>query len=399
MRLLLCLLLLLLAAPLRAQVETALVASQSEAPGRTRLHVHVRLPYPALTFTRSGDGFRARYNVTATLFSADRQGRAVGRVATRTWNRAVEAATFAATRSGASGDRTLQAFDVPPGAYLVRLEVEDEGARRTLTRQQLHGVRDLSGPLALSDVALAEPGGGVRVGAVSSDESAVTATAEAYAAASTRVRASYELLQGGRTLRGTSDLVALREGRTALSGLLSTADLAPGAYRLRVRLATEAGADLASAETAFEVAPAGGLRGLDEAIAQLRYVARERDLREIRAGRTPEERLARYQAFWRRLDPTPGTPRNERQEEYLARVDAANRRFSGTGGWNTDRGGVLIQFGEPEQVERRASSGGSRPHEVWYYPRLGRRFVFVDRGGDQFRLLEPLWDDRSGQQP
>ena len=83
--------------------------------------------------------------------------------------------------------------------------------------------------------------------------------------------------------------------------------------------------------------------------------------------------------------------RNERQEEYYARVDAANRRYAGgEGGWTSDRGSVLVQYGEPERVERR---GGTT--EVWIYPRLNRRFLFVDQGRGAYRLQQPSWDERT----
>jgi GWxTD domain-containing protein len=61
--------------------------------------------------------------------------------------------------------------------------------------------------------------------------------------------------------------------------------------------------------------------------------------------------------YWRRRDPTPGTDRNEFQEEILARIRTADERF-GTGdgpGSRTARGAVYVMLGPPAIV--RGTSG------------------------------------------
>ncbi|NNF58038.1 MAG: GWxTD domain-containing protein, partial [Rhodothermaceae bacterium] len=142
----------------------------------------------------------------------------------------------------------------------------------------------------------------------------------------------------------------------------------------------------------------GQIRNLNEAIAQLRYVARDREIRAIRNAATPEEQLRLFRAFWERRDPTPGTARNERMEEYYYRVSFANDEYGRLTdqGWNTDQGEVYIRFGEPDIVERHPFNYGTKPYEIWYYNRHGRRFVFVDDNGmGDYELLIPIWDERT----
>ena len=57
--------------------------------------------------------------------------------------------------------------------------------------------------------------------------------------------------------------------------------------------------------------------------------------------------------FWARRDPTPDTPRNEFREEFERRVIAADRNFQTDKkrGSVTDRGRVLILFGQPKKIE------------------------------------------------
>src|SRR5690606_31039977 len=123
---------------------------------------------------------------------------------------------------------------------------------------------------------------------------------------------------------------------------------------------------------------------LESAIAQLRYIAKDGELRAIRNAPTPQEQVRLFREFWDKRDPTPGTRRNERMEEYYYRVAYANRnygRFSTDNGWNTDRGEVYIRFGEPDFVENHPFNYGTKPYQIWYYNRLGRRFIFVDETG------------------
>jgi GWxTD domain-containing protein len=63
--------------------------------------------------------------------------------------------------------------------------------------------------------------------------------------------------------------------------------------------------------------------------------------------------------FWARRDPTADTPRNEYREEFERRVAAADKNFPSDKkrGALTDRGKILILFGQPKKIER---SGGQR---------------------------------------
>ncbi|MFW5973347.1 MAG: GWxTD domain-containing protein, partial [Bacteroidota bacterium] len=56
---------------------------------------------------------------------------------------------------------------------------------------------------------------------------------------------------------------------------------------------------------------------------------------------------------------------------------------------------ATVLFGEPDLVER-PDGQGSRPYEIWYYYRIGRRLVFIDRkGGGDYELMVPIWDERT----
>ena len=78
-------------------------------------------------------------------------------------------------------------------------------------------------------------------------------------------------------------------------------------------------------------------------------------------------------------------------------IDYANRMFGNViPGWKTDRGHVLILHGYPDNVDQQTFSFGTEPWEVWYYYRIGRQFIFVDKTGfGDYELMVPIWDERT----
>lgn len=97
------------------------------------------------------------------------------------------------------------------------------------------------------------------------------------------------------------------------------------------------------------------------------------------------------QKFWRSKDPFYLTEVNEREMEHFSRLAYSNLRFSKPErkieGWQTDRGKVLIRYGEPVSKYRTRpfigevfGDGRNTLHhskEVWIY--LDFNFVFEDR--------------------
>jgi len=59
-----------------------------------------------------------------------------------------------------------------------------------------------------------------------------------------------------------------------------------------------------------------------------------------------ESRGEFIEEFWAKRDPDPDTEVNEFKQEFLKRIDYANKYFKeGIPGWKTDRGRIYIIFG------------------------------------------------------
>ena len=73
---------------------------------------------------------------------------------------------------------------------------------------------------------------------------------------------------------------------------------------------------------------------------------------------TDDERDRFIEEFWRRRNPSPGSPENQFKEEFFRRIAYANEHYSsGIPGWRTDRGHIYIMYGPPDEVESHPSGG------------------------------------------
>ena len=399
----------------------------------SRLDLYTAVPHSSLRYLARDAGFVGTYTITADAYRVSSEGRDLGLAQSKIWERRVALDAYEATQSSDTFDRATQTFELVPGRYRIEVALEDGASRRSFTHDREIEVRDLSGAVAVSDVLVLDrydsATGTMRpaaAGTVGSDEDQFTLFYELYADRPRAVEVTYEVravlpdedqrkpmfkeLIGLReapgpdadVVFGDTETLNLKTGRTPAARTLSTADFPAGQYAVAVTL-REPGTETTLARTTrpLLVRWAGldaQIRDVDAAIAQLRYIAKDRDLSAIRSAGTQNERIERFQRFWDKRDPTPGTRRNERMEEYYFRVSSANERYSKFNfrGWDTDRGEVFIRFGEPDFVETHSFNYSSDPYEVWFYNRIGRRFIFVDETGfGDFELLVPIWDERT----
>jgi len=394
---------------------------------QTRLDIYTQIPYNNLNFISTATGFTASYEVVAQIFQLDDRNHREALVQTPIWDHSVVVASFGLTQSNNQFDYTTHSLSLPPGPYLIEFQVTDENSQEAFVRELPVWVRDLSGSLALSDLILVQdydeakqtifPHVGSQIGA---NETSFDVFYEIYADQPRQIRVTREVVpmrkDDGRLIKSLlgirdktadptvlysdSEVTSLSRGRHQIVSTIPLNELEVGDYLARVRLEDEAGTLLAEAEHAFSAQWTGlaaHLNDLDEAIEQLNYIGKTREIQPIKDATTREERLRRFEAFWSKRDPTPGTRRNERMEEYYYRIDYANRKYgSVTPGWKTDRGHVLILFGYPDHIERSTFSFDAEPWEIWSYYRIGRQLYFVDKTGfGDYELVVPIYDERN----
>ncbi|MFZ5517540.1 MAG: GWxTD domain-containing protein [Candidatus Zhuqueibacterota bacterium] len=130
---------------------------------------------------------------------------------------------------------------------------------------------------------------------------------------------------------------------------------------------------------------------LDSRFEQCAYIATKKEKDDFEKLSFEEKKIF-WRNFWQKRDLDLSTEINEFQIQYFDRVRKANKEFSvqKKEGWETDRGRVLILYGDPDEVELFPQLMETKAYEIWRYYGLqgGIEFVFVSlRGGRDMRLV------------
>jgi GWxTD domain-containing protein len=132
---------------------------------------------------------------------------------------------------------------------------------------------------------------------------------------------------------------------------------------------------------------------IDLAIRQVKYIADKAEYDKLKKA-SADEKLEKFEAFWRENDPTPGTQANEWMDEFYRRVQFTNEAYTVfREGWKSDMGMIYIIFGPPNDIERHPFALETKPHEIWYYHEINKEFVFMDLAGfGEYRLMTTGWE-------
>src|SRR6266566_4229673 len=241
------------------------------------------------------------------------------------------------------------------------------------------------------------------------------------------VAARVKSAQGTQLVATPGERIPVAGGGGVMRGMVELAGLPPGEYRLEVVAAGSK--DTVVRGAAFRMAGFETEAAISEAVVpQDRFATMTEaeldtvylplvylmttDEQGAYTGLTVEGKRRWLRLFWQKRDPTPGTPRNERQEDFYGRIADANRRFREGGaaqipGWRTDRGRIFIKYGPPDDVLSRPQAGNTRPFEVWKYSRVrALTYVFLDQTlfgnyvliwtDDRRELSRPNWQELLG---
>ena len=191
---------------------------------------------------------------------------------------------------------------------------------------------------------------------------------------------------------------------TLAIGTLNAFSLKPGGYWLRFILRESQGGPGTEAKKRFFInnpdfpitaaisdnSLASVFRGLtdaevDKELLQVKYLLTEPERQFLSQLTAPEAKRKFLQDFWARTESGSAFEPPRMRSEFLGRVSLANERYSRLmrEGWRTDRGRVLIVYGQPDQIDRYPSETESKPYEIWHYFQIegGVDFVFLDRNG------------------
>lgn len=128
-------------------------------------------------------------------------------------------------------------------------------------------------------------------------------------------------------------------------------------------------------------------------VKQVEPIASDDELKLLR-DTEKSARETRWASFWRRRDPDPSAPGNERLREHYRRVAYARANYHDgfDDGATSDRGRVYVEHGAPDSVEEFANRHDMlTTWQLWRYQSQRLVYYFRLDGGDRYRLA---WFER-----
>ncbi len=365
----------------------------SAHPDSIRFEVHIRVLYDDLQFVKTDSGYEAGYALDIVILNKEDRAAASERL-----DRRLFVSSYAQTNSRQYGDQTQAIFSLPLREMKLRISLRDRESRkdRILEKEIMFPAKEWGGTLRLGDLALLDSAGTVQISTGFLSSYPLRAAYGLWRESGDAVNLQYRILddrdqivfdQSSELSRGTQFYADTLK--------LPTQDLKNGNYRLVVNVRSSHKQQMRSYpfKILWQNLP-DYIQDLDLATRQLKYIATDEEMDRLLAA-PPSRREELFYEFWKKEDPTPSTPVNERMIEYYRRVRYSNENFSGLrDGWETDMGRVYIIFGAPSDIERHPFDIDKKPHEFWYYYDLNRQFLFMDEDGfGEYRLKTPIWHD------
>lgn len=375
----------------------------TEDTGKSEIVCYTKIPYDKLQFLKEGEMYKARYELSFTLF--DPKGVPMdGKVGIHE----VVVSNYGDTNSRELFHMVETRFLVSPGTYQLMIAIMDFDSRKTSIRKTpvLVPRRSpsslwISEPILAESIKIDSTGKSIPVPNVVNNFSSLQDTLflwfEVYSPIEwVRLPVKYQIQDiKGTMVREEHMEIPLTPPRTVCSVPIPKGDLKGGRYKLFFTAGE--GTFTFQRTIHFSIhwlSMPNQIQDLDKAIEQLRYIAKGSEIKRIKKLQG-DEKLAAFFEFWKKYDPSPGTEENELMDEYYRRVEFANQNFSTfLEGWRTDRGMVYILLGPPNEVERHPFESGTKPYEIWMYYSINRYFLFIDTTGlGDYRLEGSFWND------
>ncbi len=369
----------------------------------SRLQLYLKIAFDELQFILSDEGFQARYEVSVVIY--DQNG---NQVDGKTQEEEVRVDSFDMTNSRLAYSVSYLKFDLEPGRYKIAIGLTDIETQKKRTIKDEFKLSDFTEKkLMVSNISLVRNLQVDSLGVKSyfpeiascikdvTDQLFVYFEIYSQSEDDEQFEISYTVknMRGKEIIKNSYNR-RKDEARTLESFPLATSDFAQGQYLLK--LSVKCGLRSAETEKALFIRWANmpaTISDIDLAIRQIKYIADKKEFDDLNNA-VADEKLQKFEEFWREHDPTPGTEANEGMDEFYERVQFTNENFSVfREGWKTDMGMIYIIFGAPSDIERHPFDLENKPYEVWYYHDINKEFVFMDQTGfGEYRLLTTGWE-------
>lgn len=374
---------------------------------KARLDFFIHVPYNAVQFIKTGQGFEAAYTVTVSVFDEEKKNLITEKI----WNEKIVAISFELTTSPENFNLGHRSFELTPGVYSIKTSLLDKDSKNEYSSENKVIIKQFTPVPAVSDIMLIAKrtmveGNSKIIPNVSrsivTDRDPLSTFFEIYSDTVSKFFAEYEIFdEKENSVYKSTKEVEVKDGNNQLFNDIDSLNLDLGKNLLKITLKDSTGKVYDTSVKSFNSRWVGvpiTVTDLDKAIEQMVYLASPEDLALIDDTESRLERAKKFVAFWRKQDPNPADEYNPVFNEYYNRVAYANENFTSYSleGWRSDRGMVMIILGAPDNIDRHPFEYYSKPYEIWQYYNLNKQFIFVDYTGfGDYRLdpSTPLYGD------
>ncbi len=381
------------------------IAFKAKEGTNGRVDIFVVVPYQAITFLKNSEKYYGKYSLLIEMYDTNK----VKVNEKRLDKIAISSNYFESQGGDAKFDVSSYSTTLSAGTYDIKVKFLDEQNSKSDERNRQVVILDYSKlKIAMSGIMLAssieENNGKYKITPHANDN--VANLNEGYFAffeLYNNTEAKGELQFYATVTNEKNELIyacdtitkSINKSKEQIFLNIPYKSELSGTYLLNVfTYNPESKTEIAGAQRTIKSQPTiyGYIRkDLDLAIKQLRYAATSKEIDEINSATTRDEKQRKFDEFWKKLDPTPQSDRNEAFDEFYTRINQANSSFkSYTDGWLTDKGMVYIIYGRPSNIDSYTSNVNNTRYERWIYSN-NREFIFADNNGfGDFRLVRPM---------
>jgi len=372
--------------------------------GQSRVDLFIQVPFKEIQFIKSSKGFQGGYSVTVSIYQDDKETLVFEKV----WTEKITSPSYKKSISRESFNLSFRSINLVPGEYFIKTILADKESHQEYLSERMFKVKDYKVKPAISDILFSTNKKNSNDNSkiipnisrnISNSKVGLNFFFEVYTDSSTVSNIEFHIAdKNGKIIYSKFRKQTFNETKTQIYYSINDTTLNFGTYILTVILKDNDGNQISISKKPFFsrwVGLPASVQDIDEAIAQLLYIASPSDIEYMEEGKTEKEKIMRFLQYWKSKDPSPGNEENQVFEEYFNRVSFANENFSSyTKGWRSDRGMVFIILGAPNNIDRHPFEYDSKPYEVWQYYDLNKSFVFIDHSGfGDYRLSTPMYGD------
>ncbi len=372
--------------------------------GQSRVDLFIQVPFKEIQFIKSSKGFQGGYSVTVSIYQDDKETLVFEKV----WTEKITSSSYKKSISRESFNLSFRSINLVPGEYFIKTILADKESHQEYLSERMFKVKDYKVKPAISDILFSTNKKNSNDNSkiipnisrnISNSKVGLNFFFEVYTDSSTVSNIEFHIAdKNGKIIYSKFRKQTFNETKTQIYYSINDTTLNFGTYILTVILKDNDGNQISISKKPFFsrwVGLPASVQDIDEAIAQLLYIASPSDIEYMEEGKTEKEKIMRFLQYWKSKDPSPGNEENQVFEEYFNRVSFANENFSSyTKGWRSDRGMVFIILGAPNNIDRHPFEYDSKPYEVWQYYDLNKSFVFIDHSGfGDYRLSTPMYGD------